>query len=77
MAVISAVGGWFEEYGAGEDGAGWSAARWEPTALACNPHGIVQAGVHSVLLARRGTGDDGGTAVSCRFRWHRGRSARV
>ena len=29
---------------------GWVAATWVPTALACNPHGIVQAGVHSVLL---------------------------
>lgn len=29
---------------------GWAAARWEPTPLACNPHGIVQAGVHAVVL---------------------------
>jgi uncharacterized protein (TIGR00369 family) len=50
MAVISAVGGSFEEYGAGEEGAGWTVASWQPTPLACNPHGIVQAGVHSVLL---------------------------
>jgi uncharacterized protein (TIGR00369 family) len=50
MAVIAAVGGRFEEYGADEEGGGWSAASWEPTPLACNPHGIVQAGVHSVLL---------------------------
>jgi uncharacterized protein (TIGR00369 family) len=50
MAVIRAVGGRFEEYGADGEGGGWSAATWEPTALACNPHGIVQAGVHSVLL---------------------------
>jgi len=50
MAVIGAVGGRFEEYGADEEGGGWSAASWEPTPLACNPHGIVQAGVHSVLL---------------------------
>jgi len=50
MAVIGAVGGRFDEYGADGEGGGWSAATWEPTALACNPHGIVQAGVHSVLL---------------------------
>jgi uncharacterized protein (TIGR00369 family) len=50
MAVIGAVGGQFEEYGADGEGGGWSAATWEPTPLACNPHGIVQAGVHSVLL---------------------------
>jgi uncharacterized protein (TIGR00369 family) len=50
MAVIGAIGGRFEEYGADGEGGGWSAATWEPTPLACNPHGIVQAGVHSVLL---------------------------
>ena len=50
MAVIGAVGGRFEEYGADGEGGGWAAAAWEPTGLACNPHGIVQAGVHSVLL---------------------------
>jgi uncharacterized protein (TIGR00369 family) len=50
MAVIGAVGGRFERYGADGEGGGWSAATWEPTALACNPRGIVQAGVHSVLL---------------------------
>ncbi|HEY1634862.1 MAG TPA: PaaI family thioesterase [Acidimicrobiales bacterium] len=50
MAVIGAVGGRFEGYGADGEGGGWSAATWEPTALACNPRGIVQAGVHSVLL---------------------------
>jgi uncharacterized protein (TIGR00369 family) len=50
MAVIEAVGGGFDAYGCGEDGRGWVTAAWTPTALACNPHGIVQAGVHSVLL---------------------------
>jgi uncharacterized protein (TIGR00369 family) len=50
MAVIDAVGGRFDAYGCGEDGRGWVTAVWIPTALACNPHGIVQAGVHSVLL---------------------------
>jgi uncharacterized protein (TIGR00369 family) len=50
MPVIEAVGGSFESYGCGEDGRGWVSATWTPTALACNPHGIVQAGVHSVLL---------------------------
>jgi uncharacterized protein (TIGR00369 family) len=29
---------------------GWVTGRFDPTELACNPHGIVQAGVHSVLL---------------------------
>jgi uncharacterized protein (TIGR00369 family) len=50
MAVIEAVGGSFDAYGCSEDGRGWVTARWTPTPLACNPHGIVQAGVHSVLL---------------------------
>lgn len=45
MAVIEALGGAFDGYGDG-----WSTAKWVPTDLACNPHGIVQAGVHSVLL---------------------------
>ncbi|MCL4422988.1 MAG: PaaI family thioesterase [Actinobacteria bacterium] len=50
MPIITAVGGSFELYGLdGKDG-GWVEAAWCPTMLACNPHGIVQAGVHSVLL---------------------------
>ncbi|HVM39410.1 MAG TPA: PaaI family thioesterase [Acidimicrobiia bacterium] len=45
MAVIGELGGSFDAYGEG-----WAEAAWTPTALACNPQGIVQAGVHSVLL---------------------------
>jgi uncharacterized protein (TIGR00369 family) len=45
MAIIGAIGGGFEAYGDG-----WVDGAWEPTALACNPHGTVQAGVHSVIL---------------------------
>lgn len=45
MPVIAAIGGSFDSYGEG-----WATATWVPTALACNPHGIVQAGVHSVVL---------------------------
>lgn len=37
-----------DEGGAGEGG--WSSATWRPTTLACNPQGIVQAGVHAVVL---------------------------
>ena len=48
MPIIDALGASFDAYG-GDEG-GWATARWVPTALACNPHGIVQAGVHSVLL---------------------------
>ena len=45
MKVIDALGGSFDGYGDG-----WATATWVPSDLACNPHGIVQAGVHSVLL---------------------------
>jgi uncharacterized protein (TIGR00369 family) len=45
MPVIAALGGSFDGYGDG-----WAEAAWSPEPLACNPAGIVQAGVHSVLL---------------------------
>jgi uncharacterized protein (TIGR00369 family) len=45
MAIIGAIGAAFDGYGDG-----WATATWTPTQLACNPHGYVQAGVHSVLL---------------------------
>lgn len=45
MEIIEALGGTFEAYGDA-----WVEGAWVPTALACNPHGIVQAGVHGVLL---------------------------
>jgi uncharacterized protein (TIGR00369 family) len=48
MAIIGAIGANFDDYGDSHDG--WVAGTWIPTALACNPHGIVQAGVHSVVL---------------------------
>jgi uncharacterized protein (TIGR00369 family) len=45
MPIIGAIGGSIDAYGDGYcDGA------WKPAELACNPHGIVQAGVHGVLL---------------------------
>jgi uncharacterized protein (TIGR00369 family) len=47
MPVIGALGGTFESYG--EDQGGWVEGTWVPTALACNPRGVVQAGVHAVL----------------------------
>jgi len=50
MAIIGAVGGTFETYGVDGEDLGWVAGRFDPTQLACNPHGAVQAGVHSVLL---------------------------
>jgi len=47
MPVIGALGGAFESYG--DDNGGWAEGTWVPTALACNPRGVVQAGVHAVL----------------------------
>ncbi|HEX2040746.1 MAG TPA: hypothetical protein VHF47_13565, partial [Acidimicrobiales bacterium] len=45
MAIIAAIGAAFGSYGDG-----WVEGSWEPTPLACNPHGTVQAGVHAVVL---------------------------
>ena len=45
MPIIAAIGGSFDAYGDG-----WVAGIWVPSPVACNPHGIVQAGVHSVML---------------------------
>src|SRR5438445_12648857 len=50
MAIIGAIGASLDEYGTQSSGEGWVAGRWQPTALACNPHGTVQAGVYSVVL---------------------------
>jgi uncharacterized protein (TIGR00369 family) len=51
MAVLGAIGASFEDYGVEDEGrAGWATAVWEPSELACNPHGIVQGGVHAVVL---------------------------
>lgn len=51
MAIIGAIGATFDDYGVEDEGrAGWATAVWEPTDLACNPHGIVQGGVHAVVL---------------------------
>ncbi|MGO8875967.1 MAG: PaaI family thioesterase [Acidimicrobiales bacterium] len=51
MAILGSIGVRFDDFGVeDDDAAGWSSAIWEPTALACNPHGTVQAGVHAVVL---------------------------
>ncbi len=50
MAIIDAIGGAFESYGVDGEDLGWVSGSFEPAPLACNPHGTVQAGVHSVLL---------------------------
>jgi uncharacterized protein (TIGR00369 family) len=51
MAILGAIGVRFDDFGIEDDDqAGWATAIWEPKPLACNPHGTVQAGVHSVVL---------------------------
>ena len=50
MEVIGLVGAAFESYGVDGEDLGWAAGSWTPTALACNPHGTVQAGIHSLVL---------------------------
>jgi uncharacterized protein (TIGR00369 family) len=50
MAIIAAVGGSLDAYGVDGEDLGWVNGSFVPLELACNPHGSVQAGVHSVLL---------------------------
>jgi len=50
MEVIGLVGAAFTAYGVDGEDLGWVEATWTPTPLACNPHGIVQAGIHSLVL---------------------------
>ena len=44
MPLLAELGVSFAGYGDG-----WSEAAWVPTALACNPAGIVQGGVYAVV----------------------------
>ncbi|HSN02381.1 MAG TPA: PaaI family thioesterase [Acidimicrobiales bacterium] len=50
MGIIGDLGGDFIAYGVDGEDLGWAEGTFTPTALACNPHGTVQAGVHAVLL---------------------------
>lgn len=50
MAIISALGASIDAYGVDGEDLGWASGSFTPSELACNPHGTVQAGVHSVLL---------------------------
>ena len=50
MEVIGLVGAAFEAYGVDGEDLGWVSGSWTPTKLACNPHGTVQAGIHSLVL---------------------------
>jgi acyl-coenzyme A thioesterase PaaI-like protein len=50
MPIIGLVGGAFTAYGVDGEDLGWVAGTFTPEDLACNPHGITQAGIHSLLL---------------------------
>jgi acyl-coenzyme A thioesterase PaaI-like protein len=50
MEIIGLVGASFDDYGVDGEDLGWVTGTWTPTALACNPHGTAQAGIHSLLL---------------------------
>ena len=50
MAILGALGASLRAYGVDGEDLGWVEGEFSPTALAANPHGAVQAGVHAVLL---------------------------
>src|ERR1700728_4866339 len=50
MPIIDLVGGAFTAYGVDGEDLGWVVGTFTPTELACNPHGITQAGIHSLVL---------------------------
>ena len=50
MPIIDLVGGVFTAYGVDGEDLGWVAGTFTPTDIACNPHGVTQAGVHSLVL---------------------------
>ena len=50
MELIGTVGGSFDDYGVDGEDLGWVAGSFQPAQVACNPHGVVQAGVHGLLL---------------------------
>jgi uncharacterized protein (TIGR00369 family) len=50
MELIGTVGGSFDGYGVDGEDLGWVTGSFVPTPAACNPHGVVQAGVHGLLL---------------------------
>lgn len=45
MGLLAELGMRFDDYGEG-----WATAQWVPTAATTNPVGVVQAGVHGVVL---------------------------
>jgi uncharacterized protein (TIGR00369 family) len=50
MPLLAALGATLDDYGVEGEDLGWVEGAFSPEPLACNPHGVVQAGVHSVLF---------------------------
>jgi uncharacterized protein (TIGR00369 family) len=50
MELIGTVGASFDDYGVDGEDLGWVTGGFVPTPVACNPNGVVQAGVHGLLL---------------------------
>ena len=50
MELIGIVGASFDDYGVDGEDLGWVSGSFSPAPAAGNPHGIVQAGVHGLLL---------------------------
>lgn len=50
MELIGTVGAAFDDYGVDGEDLGWVSGTFVPAPVAGNPHGIVQAGVHGLLL---------------------------
>jgi uncharacterized protein (TIGR00369 family) len=50
MELIGLVGASFDDYGVDGEDLGWVTGLFVPDARACNPHGVVQAGVHGLIL---------------------------
>ncbi len=50
MELIGTVGASFDGYGVDGEDLGWVTGGFVPLSVACNPHGVVQAGVHGLLL---------------------------
>jgi uncharacterized protein (TIGR00369 family) len=50
MELIGTVGASFDDYGVDGEDLGWVAGTFVPTQAASNPHGVVQAGVHGLIL---------------------------
>lgn len=50
MEIIGLVGASFDAYGVDGEDLGWVDGTFAPAPLAGNPHGIVQAGIHGLLL---------------------------